>query len=193
MSTLVTYRKAVEDRVRELLPAGPDGVRTVTTHIGEFGPREVEEYAASSPAVILAPLGFPKVEQMGRVPNTTISYGAFILTKSMANDGRGDIALAIMEVLMEALPFETWGTETCASVPTDIDAGNLYTGKVDDMGVALWVIRWDQKLQLIPGTAGGNLADFLRLDATYNLDPGNDDPDDFDAPQTIELEGPDNE
>ena len=189
MSTLVTYRKAVEARVTEVMPIGPDGIRTITTHVGEFGPREVEEYAASAPAIILAPLGFPEVGRAGGMVRATLNYGAFILTKSMANDSRGDIALAVIEELLKILPYENWSVEACAQVPRDIEAGNLYTGKVDDMGVSLWAVRWRQTVQLQATDVSG-LADFLRLDATYNLDPGADDPDDFDAPQTIELEGP---
>lgn len=189
MSTLVKYRKAVEAKVREVLPGGPDGVRTVVTHVGEFGPDEVERYAASAPAVILAPLGFADISRAGGMVLAALNYAAFVLTKSMANDSRGDIAMAVMEELFKILPYEKWSVEACAQAPRDIEAGNLYTGKVDEMGVSLWAVRWRQTVQ-IQATDVSDLADFLRLDATYNLDPGADDPDDFNAPQTITLPGP---
>jgi hypothetical protein len=190
MSTLVKYRKAVEAGVRAALPDGPDGVQLVTTHIGEFGPDEVQRYAASAPAVILAPLGMPDIKRAGGMSIITVNYGAFILTKSMTKDDRGDIALAIIEELAKLLPYETWDPGACAQAPKDIDAGNLYTGTVDEMGVSLWVVRWRQAVQ-IQKTDTSNLADFLRLAVTdYNLDPGEADPNDPAHPQTIELPGP---
>jgi hypothetical protein len=186
MSVLVDFRRAVEQTIRQLLPAGSDGVRHVSSHVGEFGEREIMEYAVNAPAVILAPLGMPQVQRAGGGVLVTVNYGAFILTKSMSVDSRGDIALAIIEEILRVLPYQTWGG---AQAPKDIESGNLYAGKIDDMGLSLWVIRWQQTLQLLTQLPT-DIADFLRLHATYNLDPGADDPDDWDAPQTIELPGP---
>lgn len=187
MSTLIEYQDAVEARVREILPGGSNGVRTVSTHIGEFGEREVREYAPASPAVILAPMGFTDVVPTGGSVRAVFSYSAYVLAKTMGHGDRGQIVMAIIGALIPALPRERF--HACAKAPQGITAGNLYTGPVDDMGIALWAIQWEQVLAL-GGVDPSTLADFITLHSTYNLDPGADDPDDFSAPQTITLPGP---
>lgn len=184
-SRLIAYREAVENSFREQLP---DAVHLFTHH-GEFGEKEIKAYLVKAPCVILAPLGIPDMKVAGPNVLATIMYGAFVLTRSRPELPRGDAAMAIAEVIATFLPYEGFGL---ARRPSDVEAANLYSGTIDQMGMALWAIRWRQTIELAAkdDCTYASLDDFLRLDAAYQLDAV-DDPDDFDAHQTIELPGPD--
>ena len=186
-SRLVAYKDEVELIFRNELPAGPDGVLHVATHVGRFGEDEVRRYLVKSPAVVLAPLNFDDIARAGGTSVFTIHYGAFVIVTHKNGVSRDDIAFAIIERIGLFLP--TMWTE-CGQAPTEVDAGNLYTGKIDKLGLALWAIRWKQAIQIpqLDQCDIDRLDDFLRLNATYNLDDP-DDPDDFDAEQQIELPG----
>ncbi len=190
-STLVYFKDSVERAFRDFLPTGPDGVLHVATHVGEFGANEVKRYLTKAPAVILAPLGFPDIERAGGAVRFNVNYAAFVVVKhGKAGVDRNDAALAIVERIGLEVPFLAGG-EACAQAPTNVEAGNLYTGVVDKMGMSLWAVRWRQVVQVpkLDDCAYDALPDFLRLVAEYNLDE-TDDPDDFDAEQQVDLPGP---
>jgi hypothetical protein len=163
----------------------------VSTHVGEFGQNEIKRYLTKAPAVILAPLGIPDITRSGGGVIFTFNYAAFVVVRhGKGGTDRGDSALAILERIGLELPYMSF-RESCAQAPKDIDSGNLYTGVVDKMGMSLWAVRWKQSVQ-VPKLAQCEydaLDDFLRLNATYNLDE-TDDPDDFDAEQQVDLPGP---
>ena len=191
-SRIVAYKDAVEARFRELLPTAVH----LFTHHGEFGEKELKTYLVKAPCVILAPIGMPKAVVAGPNVMAEIGYAAFILTRSRPELERLDAALMITEVILGFLPYEPFGL---ARKPSDVEAANLYSGAIDGAGMALWAIRWRQTIELAAkdDCRYNELDDFLRLHATYHVDadldtiPGDDDPDNWDAPQTIELPGPD--
>jgi hypothetical protein len=188
-SQIVAYAQAVESVFRERLPQGPDGV-TVSSHLGEFGQEEIDHYRKKTPAVIVAPLGMPKTVRGGGNAMTDVHWAAFVLTRSKPEVDRGELAMALVEGILAFLPFESFG---CARVAMDIESANLYSGKVDSYSMALWAVRWKSTIEL-PASGDctyDSLADFLRLNAEYHMDvPGEHDPTIFEAPQQIELEGP---
>lgn len=184
-SRLIAYKEAVESTFRTKLPTEVN----LFTHHGEFGEKEIKAYLVKAPCVILAPLGLPSMTVFGSNVVATMQYGAFVLTRSKPELPRGDAAMAISEVIAMFLPYEGFGL---ARRPSDVEAANLYSGTIDQMGMALWAVRWRQAIELAAkdDCTYDDLAAFLRLDATYQLDE-EDDPDDWDAHQTVELEGPD--
>lgn len=184
-SRLIAYNEAVKTVFREKLPTEVALVK----HHGEFGEKEIKAYLVKAPCVILAPLGLPDMKPMGPNVFATVQYAAFILTRSKPELERGDAAMAIAEVIATFLPYEGFGL---ARKPADVEAANLYSGTIDQMGMSLWAVRWRQVVELAAkdDCTYSDLADFLRLDATYQLDAV-DDPDDWDAAQTVELPGPD--
>jgi hypothetical protein len=186
-SRLIAYAQAVESVFRTHYPNGVDGVQ-ISTHIGEFGEEEIRRYSKKLPAVVLAPLGIPKAQRAGGNSIAEVNWGAFIFARDRPELSRGLAAMALAEVALTFLPFEAFG---CAQAPQDVEAGNLYNGDFDKMGLAVWAVRWRQRLELAAkdDCSYATLDDFLRLHAEYQLDPV-DDPDDFAAPQTIEVEGP---
>lgn len=187
-SRIVAYREAVESTFRSRLP---NEIHLVT-HQGEFGEREIKAYLVRAPCVILAPVGIPGASPMGPNVMATMNYAAFVLTRSRPEMDRSEAALRITEAILSFLPYEAFGL---ARKPTDVEAANLYSGAIDNMGMALWAIRWRQMLELPAkdDCTYDDLANFLRLHATYNPDDGegDNDPNNWDAPQTIELPGPD--
>lgn len=186
-SRILAYKDAVEAAFREALPESVH----LFTHHGEFGEKELKAYLVKAPAVILAPIGIPSATVAGPNVMSTINYAAFVLTRSKPELPRGDAAMAITEAILGFLPYATFGQS--ARRPSDVEAANLYSGQIDSQGMALWAIRWRQVLELAAkdDCTYAELDDFLRLHATYNIEPGEDDPDNWDAPQTIEVPGPD--
>ena len=186
-SRLIDYAQAVESVFRSKYPSGAEGVH-ISTHIGEFGEEEIRRYSKKLPAVVLAPLGIPSAQRAGGNSIAHVNWGAFIFTRDRPELPRGPAAMALAEVALSFLPFEAFG---CAQAPQDIEAGNLYNGDFDKMGLAVWAIRWKQRLELAAkdDCSYASMDDFLRLHAEYQLDAV-DDPDDFDGEQMIEVEGP---
>lgn len=186
-SRLIALKDAIEARFREDLPTSVH----LFTHHGEFGERELKEYLVKAPAVILAPVGVPSASVAGPNVLATVGYAAFVLTRSKPELPRGDAAMAITETILGFLPYATFGQNTRR--PADVEAANLYSGKIDSHGMSLWAVRWRQVLELAAkdDCTYQDLDDFLRLHATYEITEGVQDPDRWDAPQTIEVPGPD--
>jgi hypothetical protein len=183
-SKLIDFAQAVESTFRQQMPSDVE----VSTHIGEFDEDAIRRYMKKTPAVVLAPLGVPAAIRGGGNSMVTVNWAAFVLTRDRPELSRGFAAMAISEVALSFLPFQSFG---CAKVADDIEAANLYNGTFDKMGLAVWAVRWKSVLMLPTKDEClyDSMDDFLRLHAEYQLDPV-DDPDDFAAPQTIELEGP---
>lgn len=186
-SKLVDYAQAVESVFHQSLPQDI----TISTHMGEFGEEEIRRFMVKTPAVVLAPLAVDKVTRAGGNALVSAHWAAFIMTRDKPELSRGFAALAITEAVLGFIPFTTFG---CARAPEDVESANLYSGKVDRMGLTLWAVRWRSMIQLAAKDecSYASLDDFLRLNTTYNLDPV-DDPADFDAEQMTELEGPEDE
>lgn len=184
-SRLIQYKEAVEARFRALLPTSVH----LFTHHGEFGESELKSYLVKAPCVILAPVGMPKASVAGPNVMAEIGYAAFVLTRSRPEMDRGEAALMITETILGFLPYEPFGL---ARKPSDVEAANLYSGKIDNAGMALWAVRWRQVIELAAkdDCRYQELDDFLRLHATYQVEHP-DDPNNWDAPQTVELPGPD--
>lgn len=185
-SRIIAYKEAVEAKFREMLPTSVH----LFTHHGEFGEKELKAYLVKAPAVILAPVGMPTASVAGPNVMATIGYAAFVLTRSKPELDRGDAALMITETILSFLPYEPFGL---ARKPVDVEAANLYSGQIDSQGMALWAVRWRQVLELAAkdDCRYAELDDFLRLHATYEITEGVQDPDRWDAPQSVELPGPD--
>ena len=122
-SILVAFKDAVENYFREFLPAGPDGVCHVSTHVGEFGEAEVKRYLTKAPAIVLAPLNIPDIGRLGGAVGFKVQYAAFVVVRhGRGGVDRNDAALAILEEIGKRFPYMRID---CAQAPTDIDAGNL--------------------------------------------------------------------
>lgn len=164
---------AMEARLRALLPV--EQVPTVKRHHGKFGAAEVETYSVRSPAVILTTTGSDTVERLGGVVRIVWEFAIFVVTKAYRGETKSDAAIAIVELLKRFIPFESWCTTTAVRNPENVKSANLNSSKLDALGVTLWMIQWDQAVELdgLAYDCDGNpptFDDFTDFVADYQLE-----------------------
>ncbi|MDU4799311.1 MAG: hypothetical protein E6X94_32245, partial [Klebsiella michiganensis] len=52
---------------------------------------------------------------------------------------------------------------------TSVSADNIYSGGLNDLGLTMWAVTWEQEFRLDDEIDLANLADFLRLGATLQV------------------------
>jgi hypothetical protein len=143
----------------------------VEPHDGRFDAEEIRRCAAFAPAVFVSCLGTVPEQnpRVGKNLNPRVQWGAWILTKDQAipaQIGRMKVALNLGEVLMRLVAVETWDAWN-TSAAMNLSLANLYNGKkTDAAGVALWVLSWDQRVELNLSTPIDQLDAFTQLDST---------------------------
>lgn len=180
MSRILQLRTAVVETIQEEL-----GDRfSVFTHGGRFNLEQIKRYSAKGNSVVVSVISSSGVEIQGTERVSDFRWVAFVITKSDTGEKRDAIALATVELLQHLIGENRWGVE-CAQKVTGLNAANLFSAPVDSKGLALWVITWDQAIDL-PGTFADSLNDFLTLFTKYDLDTtdgiNNDAEDQIDLP-----------
>ncbi len=123
----------------------------------------------------------------GGAVNQTIVYNLFIMVKGKTIRSRRRGVKLIVEALLKFLNVGTWTTDECYQQPMNVKDKNLYSTDIDEMGLALWVIRWDQLVQIPYLADRTTLDDFAILYADY-LRVAETDPENTISEQQIELE-----
>lgn len=185
---LATLRGDMESATRHFF--AEEVVPTVKVHDGDFNVSEIERYRTGAPAVILV-LNGGKPHRKGGTLYEQLDCSAFILAKSKVKKERALIALTIYENFLKLLFDTDWGSEVCVGDPTDVDSKNLYSEELDEMGLALWAVRWTLKVEIpyLSDEDRDALPDFKTLFATYTNFRPTELPGDTEASeQQIELE-----
>lgn len=138
--SVLQVRQAIVDGIKAKLPAGV----TVETHRGRFdSAEEVKRFGAKAPAVLVACVRIPFNDTTPSMPRINACFAVFVVTADKPQLPRDAGALALVESIQGVVSGNTWGRDD-TSEPTSIDARNLYSGAIDRMGVAIWVITFDQ-------------------------------------------------
>ncbi len=161
-------------------------VPTIDTHDGDFDADAIERYGKRANAIILTANGGKSVRYGGLV-NETHVYDLFIMTKGKTVRTRRRAIKLIYEHLLKLLHDNAWTTDECIKTPEKVQSKNLFGSKIDEMGLALWVVRWDQLVQIPYTEDASQLNDFATLYANY-LRVGESDPDNTTTEQQITLE-----
>ncbi len=141
---LGTLLAAVASEILRVMPA----LKTCDVHDGEVNVEEIRRWSRRAPAVLVTHLGARVPPAPGeRWTDVEQNLVVYILTKDTPRLTRGDAARNIVDRLLLALPRARWG-EAGIGEATHIQARNLYTGKVDRMGIALIEMSWRQTLRL---------------------------------------------
>ncbi|RXJ70790.1 hypothetical protein CS022_22475 [Veronia nyctiphanis] len=137
---LLALRHAIIDTIKEALPE----LSAVDAHPGRFNLDELRRIATKLPAVRVAIMAFSKVVpiQTGE-RQLTVKLAAFVMTSDRRKLPKDESALAIVEALLTLIPGHRW-TLSAVSGATDAKAENLFSGRVDKQGVAMWAITWQQ-------------------------------------------------
>lgn len=152
--------KSLKDGVAEL--------RAVTTHGGRFDEAQLRAWGANAPCAVVAAVGFGDIVREGGVLNADVSWATFLVTKDTLTAKRDEAALLLAVKLLQVItPEQRWDVEGTAEA-TAIKAQNLFGAKLDGMGVALWAITWQQKVDINTVNESA-LADFLRVRGDFDI------------------------
>lgn len=153
-------------------------VRDVLPYGGEFSAAEVEQLSFSCPALLVACLGWKPATQSRRLSGRfarQASMAAFVVTKDARRPERMRLAALLAERTCQAL--QLWTPEGGAMAPLEI-AGletaptteNLYSRGVDRLGLALWIVRWQQCVH--PLVSEPQIYDLLRIEIEDHVRQG---------------------
>lgn len=170
-----------QDMLKALRVHFPEEViRTVDRHDGEFGEDEIARYAVRANALILASDG-GKSQRLGGPIGANIMYDLWVMVTGDTVRQRTRGSRLIVEHALKLLHGgSSWATsEEAWKDPEDVQFKNLYGTETDEMGLSLWVIRWNQFLEIPYIVDPDTLDDFATFYAKY-VRPGEEDPDDPD-------------
>lgn len=162
----VLLQQAVVDMLRAALTT--EEVRDVRAYEGEFGAAEVGQLTFTCPAVLVTVAGWQPAPNATRLTGRHVrrcKVFAFVVTKHAQRPARGRQAMALAERVQ--LAVEQWrplDNELVAIAPPEdaCTAENLFSRKLDEKGLALWCVDWEQAVKaLVPA---GQLYDLLRVD-----------------------------
>lgn len=141
--SLIACRDGIVAAIKAAIPA----LKEVKSHAGRFDLAELQRLAAKAPAVRVACLGVLSAKATPGCVEITVSWAAFVIAKDQRGLKRDAAALALITAIMPTIPGNLWGLDN-VDAPDKIRADNLYSGKLDQKGVALWGVRWQQDMQL---------------------------------------------
>lgn len=140
---------AVIIRIRSLFTK--QQVAEVREYGGEFNAAEISQVSFNCPAILVSVLGWTNGQEskrLGGTRNTRLNQCvAFVVTKNVRREDRMRQAAEITDALGYGLHMWTpEDHELCViGGPEDEpDAENLFGRAVDDKGMALWVLSWEQ-------------------------------------------------
>lgn len=162
-----TARAAVVGDLAEWL--GTD-VR-VEAHGGRFDRNELSRHSRRAPAVLVAAMGIPEVADTPQPATPTLQFTAFVMTRDAPGAPRDTQALTLVESVLRRLPGSRWGLAR-GQRPERINAENLYSGEIDQIGIAMWAISWRQALTLRPVKDVAELGDFAIYAAEHQVGDG---------------------
>lgn len=117
-------------------------------HDGRFDLEEIKRWAVNTPSIRVAVLGVSSVGDSGDERSEPVyTLAAMVITRNAPGLPRGKAARAITDHLLREIPRARWGL-TGVGDARRLRAQNLYSGKLDKQGVALWGVLWEQKLRL---------------------------------------------
>lgn len=150
------------------LKNGVPELRAVTTHGGRFTEEELKRWGVNAPCAVVAAVGFDGIEREGGVLIADVSWATFLVTKDSLTAKRDEAALLLAVKLLQVItPEQRWDVEGTAEA-MEIKAQNLFGSKLDGMGVALWAVTWQQKVDI--NTVNDDaLADFLRVRGDFDI------------------------
>lgn len=119
-------------------------------HAGRFDADELRRLSARTPAVYVAVLGIPKVANLGTAEkglDLDLSMAAYVVTSDARGLSRDEAALNITEALVFAIDGNRWGIPGVGPAH-EVKAANLYSGRLDRTGVAMWAVTWRQEVRI---------------------------------------------
>lgn len=153
----------------------PDRVSVIERHIGQFStPAEVKTYLTDRDGCIrLAALRVRNVRAQAGGTVGDITWAAYV----MATDAWGYTRDTRCEVLVGKLVRRivqrgAANGMKAERLATSVSADNIYSGGLNDLGLTMWAVTWEQEFRLDDEIDLATLPDFLRLGATLQVGDG---------------------
>ena len=170
---------AAENIVAWLKPAlqgdNPDQVKLIERHIGQFNtPNEVKTYLSDRDGCIrIAALRIRNIRQRAGGTIGDVTWAAYI----MATDSWAHPRDTRCEVLVGTLARRIASREAASGMKAEraastISADNIYSGGLNELGLTMWAVTWEQEFRLDEEIDINALPDFLRLGATLAVNGG---------------------
>ena len=160
---VATFQDDLVAGIRTFFPT--DVVTTVDDHAGDFDLKEIQHYAKRSPAIIIT-IDSSKSNRLGGTIADVLTMHAFIVTRKTTGRSRTLSALIIQEHLLKFLHQGEFGTDERYATPTEVQAKNLFSRDLDEIGITLWLVRWDQRLDIPYTETADTLDDFATFFVT---------------------------
>ena len=129
--------------VQQLQATLPPGVQ-VLAHGGRFdSAEEIKRYVTKGPTVLVSCMRIPLSTPGTARVMLPAGWAIFVITKDVPGAPRDQGAIALVEAVLLQINSNLWG-RTDVMVPSAIESRNLYSSKVDNLGVALWAITFTQ-------------------------------------------------
>lgn len=161
---IIEVRDAIAKTIQEKLG---DEIN-VFSHGGTFDLTQINKYAARAPAVVVSVFAMRDFVIEGSERVADLRWLVMIITKSVANENRGDQALGILEMILHLIGDQRWGVDGVQKT-TNHNGANMFTAKVDAKGLAAWSLMWDQRMDM-DGTFAESLDEFRTLQTKWDLD-----------------------
>ncbi|MGL5186057.1 MAG: hypothetical protein ACRC8L_04335 [Plesiomonas shigelloides] len=168
-----------------------DRVQTVERHVGPFDKAsELKRWlGARDGGVRIAAMRIIGMRNQGTSLIGTIEFAAFVFMTDAWGYARDQRAEVIACRLAKALMLKGgWAGTGASTSPERVRADNLYSKEIDETGVAIWSVTWQQDWPLDDPIDINTLDDFLRFSHVSKVADG--------APECeglITLSGPDSE
>ncbi|HAS6672775.1 hypothetical protein JHT19_06045 [Vibrio parahaemolyticus] len=150
-----------------------DKVQAVERHVGRFDkPADIKRWMSNRDGGIrIAALRVKSYETIGGRLIGNVDFAAYVFTAEQygyQKDIRAEVITGrLVRSLMgfDALP-------TAYSQVADVRSDNLYSGNVDELGLAIWAVTWSQQWYLDEELNLGTLDDFLTFGMKGELEDG---------------------
>lgn len=153
----------------------PDRVSVIERHIGQFStPAEVKTYLTDRDGCIrLAALRVRNVRAQAGGTVGDITWAAYVMTTDAwgyTRDTRCEVLVGkLVRRIVQRGAANGMKAERLA---TSVSADNIYSGGLNDLGLTMWAVTWEQEFRLDDEIDLATLPDFLRLGATLQVGDG---------------------
>lgn len=155
--SVLGLRNAIVSSIGSEIPT----FRKVEAADGRFDVNDLKRLAVYAPSALVAVLN-GDCRREAAVAVGDVKIAVFIVTGGTSALHRGDAAITLVEAVVGLAAANHWAYSD-AKPPQTIRFENLYSGAIDKLGVALWAVRWEQRLDL----ATPSTEDFDELRSVY--------------------------
>ncbi|SAP51003.1 Uncharacterised protein [Klebsiella michiganensis] len=153
----------------------PDRVSVIERHIGQFStPAEVKTYLTDRDGCIrLAALRVRNIRAQAGGTVGDITWAAYIMATDAWGYPRDTRCEVLVGKLVRRIVQRGAANGMKAERPaTSVSADNIYSGGLNELGLTMWAVTWEQEFRLDDEIDLATLPDFLRLGATLQVGDG---------------------